>query len=136
VVEQLVSNVVLFVPLMVLGLPLWFWAPAYFLQIVFEALQHSDLRWRYGKLYPIFVSPIFHAIHHSPDRARHDSNYGKILSLWDYLFGTMSVGERPTRYGLAGIEMPVSFWGTVAAPFLSLWQKRPLLFAGRGKRSV
>ena len=49
------------------------------------------------------------AIHHSPDRARHDSNYGKILSVWDYLFGTMSVGERPARYGVAGVDMPVSF---------------------------
>jgi sterol desaturase/sphingolipid hydroxylase (fatty acid hydroxylase superfamily) len=136
VIEQVVSNIVLFVPLMVLGLPLWFWAPAYFLQIVFEGLQHSDLKWRYGRLYPVLVSPMFHAIHHSPDRARHDSNYGKILSVWDYLFGTMSVGERPARYGLAGVDMPVSFWGTLLAPFLSLWRKRPALFAGRSNASV
>ena len=136
VVEQLVSNIVLFVPLMVLGLPLWFWAPAYFLQIVFEGLQHSDLKWRYGRLYPFFVSPIFHAIHHSPDRARHDSNYGKILSVWDYVFGTMSVGERPARYGLTGIEMPVSFTGTTVAPFLSLWKQWLPLLARRSKSSV
>jgi sterol desaturase/sphingolipid hydroxylase (fatty acid hydroxylase superfamily) len=73
------------------------------------------------------VSPGFHLIHHAPDRARHDSNYGKILSIWDYLFGTMSVGERPAQYGLAGVDMPVSFWGTTVAPFVSLWQKRPLV---------
>jgi sterol desaturase/sphingolipid hydroxylase (fatty acid hydroxylase superfamily) len=94
---------------------------------VFEGLQHSDLKWRYGWLYPLFVSPIFHAIHHSPERSRHDSNYGKILSVWDYVFGTMSVGERPARYGVAGTDMPVSFCGTMVAPFLSLWQKRPRL---------
>ena len=106
-VEQIASNVLMFVPLLVLGLPLWFWAPLTVMQYVFEGMQHSDLKWRYGKLYPIVVSPAFHLIHHSPDRARHDSNYGKILSVWDYLFGTISVGERPARYGVAGVDMPV-----------------------------
>jgi sterol desaturase/sphingolipid hydroxylase (fatty acid hydroxylase superfamily) len=114
---------------MVLGLPLWYWAPAYLVQLGFESVQHSDLRWRYGRLYPVLVSPIFHAIHHSPDRARHDSNYGKILSIWDYLFATISLGERPAQYGLAGVDMPVSFSGTLAAPFVALWQQRRLVFA-------
>jgi sterol desaturase/sphingolipid hydroxylase (fatty acid hydroxylase superfamily) len=134
VVEQLASNVVLFIPLMVLGLPLWYWAPVYLVQLGFESVQHSDLRWRYGWLYPVLVSPVFHAIHHSPDRAHHDSNYGKILGIWDHLFGTMSIGERPVRYGLAGVDMPVSFSGTLAAPFVELWQKRQIVFS-RGKRA-
>jgi sterol desaturase/sphingolipid hydroxylase (fatty acid hydroxylase superfamily) len=120
--EQLVSNVVLFVPMKILGFPLWYWAPIILAQSLFEALQHSDLNWRFGKLYPILVSPVFHAIHHSPDRSRHDSNYGKILSIWDYLFGTLSTGERPQKYGLTGVEMPVSFSGTTLAPFISLWR--------------
>ena len=132
VMEQVVSNIVLFVPLMLLGLPLWFWAPAYLLQFLFESLQHSDLKWRYGKFYPVLVSPIFHAIHHSPDRARHDSNYGKILSIWDYLFGTISVGERPVRYGLEGVNMPVSFTATTIAPFVELWQRVPKIQRKRG----
>jgi sterol desaturase/sphingolipid hydroxylase (fatty acid hydroxylase superfamily) len=122
VIEQLLTNVIMFVPLMIFGLPLWYWGPAFFLQAIFEGLQHSDIKWRYGRLYPIFVSPVFHAIHHSPARGRHDSNYGKILSVWDHLFGTMSEGERPAHYGLAGVTMPVSFLGTLAAPFIELWQ--------------
>jgi sterol desaturase/sphingolipid hydroxylase (fatty acid hydroxylase superfamily) len=132
-VEQIVSNAVLFVPLMVLGLPLWYWAPVAFVQFVFEGLQHSDLKWRYGWLYALLVSPVFHAIHHSPERSRHDSNYGKILSIWDYLFGTISVGERPARYGLPDVNMPVSFFGTMAAPFLSLWRKWPQFFSGQAR---
>lgn len=115
--EQLFVNLLMYVPLMLLGMPKWYWAPAMLIQNVFEGLQHSDLNWRYGKLYPVIVSPVFHAIHHSPERSRHDSNYGKILSVWDSLFGTMSKGERPEKYGLAGVEMPVSFWGTFFAPF-------------------
>jgi sterol desaturase/sphingolipid hydroxylase (fatty acid hydroxylase superfamily) len=127
--EQLFGNFLMYVPLMLLGMPKWYWAPAMLMQNFFEAVQHSDLNWRYGRLYPFLVSPVFHAIHHSPDRARHDSNYGKILSVWDYLFGTMSTGERPAKYGVAGLEMPVSFWGTFFAPFDQLRRRataRPL----------
>jgi sterol desaturase/sphingolipid hydroxylase (fatty acid hydroxylase superfamily) len=136
VVEQLATNLVMLVPLMALGMPLWFWAPVYFLQLVFEGLQHCDLKWRYGWLYPILVSPMFHAIHHAPDIARQSSNYGKILGIWDHLFGTLYAGERPTRYGLADADMPVSFLGTVAAPFVALWRRRPQISGDQGRRSA
>jgi len=56
--------------------------------------------------------------------------------VWDYLFGTMSVGERPARYGLAGVDMPVSFWDTTAEPFIALWRKRPRRSVERRERSV
>jgi sterol desaturase/sphingolipid hydroxylase (fatty acid hydroxylase superfamily) len=135
VVEQLVSNIVLFVPLMVLGLPTWYWAPVFSVQLVFEGLQHADLNWRFGWLYPIVVSPSFHAIHHAPDLEHNTSNYAKILSIWDYVFGTISAAARPTRYGLDGTDMPVSFWGTMAAPFISLWRKRPPFPIGRSGRN-
>jgi sterol desaturase/sphingolipid hydroxylase (fatty acid hydroxylase superfamily) len=35
-----------------------------------------------------FVTPDMHRVHHSPDRAETDSNYGFNLSLWDRWFGT------------------------------------------------
>ena len=124
IVEQMVSNIIMFVPAMLLGVPVWYWGPVFLMQNIFEGLQHSDIKWRFGPLYPIFVSPVFHAIHHSPERARHDSNYGKILSVWDHLFGTMSVGDRPPRYGLTGDTMPVSFTGTFVEPFVELWRGR------------
>lgn len=36
----------------------------------------------------IIVTPDMHRVHHSDDRAEHDSNYGFSLSVWDRLFGT------------------------------------------------
>lgn len=120
ILEQLYMNLAMYVPLMILGMPTWYWLPLALAQYVFEGLQHADLEWRFGKLYPVFVSPVFHAIHHAPERARHDGNYGKILSVWDHLFGTVSAGPRPERYGLNGPQMPVSFWGTLVAPFRPL----------------
>ena len=49
-----------------------------------------------------------------------ESYYGKILSNWDYLFGAMSKGDRPERYGLTGLEMPVLFLGTFLRPLGNL----------------
>jgi sterol desaturase/sphingolipid hydroxylase (fatty acid hydroxylase superfamily) len=128
--EQLYVNVLMYVPLMLLGMPTWYWLPAMLLQNLFEAFQHSDLRWRYGALYPFVVSPVFHAIHHSPERARHDSNYGKVLSVWDRVFGTISSGERPRRYGVEGLEMPATFWGSLVAPFRPTGVREPRVPVG------
>ena len=120
IAEPLITGFLTYVPLMLLGTPNWYWAPMAMLQILFDALKHSDLKWRYGRLYPIIVSPVFHGIHHSSERAQHDSNYGGILGVWDYLFGTMSVGERPAVYGAPGIEGRDTFLGTCLAPFRQL----------------
>jgi sterol desaturase/sphingolipid hydroxylase (fatty acid hydroxylase superfamily) len=120
IVEPLISGVLLYVPLMLLGAPNWFFAPVIALQVLFEAVKHSDLKWRYGGLYPIIVSPVFHGIHHASERVQHDSNYGAILAVWDYLFGTMSTGDRPATYGAPGIEGRDTVLGTCLAPFRQL----------------
>lgn len=63
------------------------------------------------------VTPDMHRVHHSDQRAEHDSNYGFSLSIWDRLFGTyvaqpqrghddMTIGlewqdDRPAQLGWA-----------------------------------
>jgi len=63
------------------------------------------------------VTPDMHRVHHSDDRAEHDSNYGFSLSIWDRMFGTyiaqpqkghegMTIGlqwqdDRPAKLGWA-----------------------------------
>jgi sterol desaturase/sphingolipid hydroxylase (fatty acid hydroxylase superfamily) len=63
----------------------------------------------------VLVTPDMHRVHHSVDRAEHDSNYGFALSVWDRIFGTyiaqprdghddMTIGlqwqdERPAQLG-------------------------------------
>ena len=85
--------------------------------VAFELVQHAELPWRYGRLYPVLVSPVFHSLHHSPERARHDSNYGKILSLWDFLFGTAIRDlPRPERTGVEGLKVPETVMGQLLAP--------------------
>jgi sterol desaturase/sphingolipid hydroxylase (fatty acid hydroxylase superfamily) len=123
-VEQLITNVVMVAPLLVLGMPTKTWLPLFVFQYGLEFVQHADLRWRYGALYGVLVSPTFHAFHHSTDRAHYDRNFGKILSLWDFVFGTAVSGERPVRFGVDGLVIPERLGAQFVAPFRQLLRSR------------
>jgi hypothetical protein len=48
------------------------------------ALPHANVRWTYGKLGRVFISPAYHRIHHS-DTGRLDINLGTVFAIWDVL---------------------------------------------------
>jgi sterol desaturase/sphingolipid hydroxylase (fatty acid hydroxylase superfamily) len=55
--------------------------------------QHADIalpRRLDRALSWVIVTPRLHRLHHNPERATHDSNYGELLTLWDRLFGTFN----------------------------------------------
>lgn len=54
------------------------------------------------KLRHVFVTPDMHRIHHSVDRAEHDTNYGFNLAIWDRLFGTYTAEP---RFGHTGMDI-------------------------------
>jgi sterol desaturase/sphingolipid hydroxylase (fatty acid hydroxylase superfamily) len=116
-VEQLTTNLLLFVPLLILGIPPRAWLGVKFVQAFFEGIQHSDLDWRFGRLYRVVVSPTFHAIHHSAEQRHYDRNFGKILSVWDFVFGTAASDARPTRFGVDGLVMRESLVDQFLRPF-------------------
>jgi sterol desaturase/sphingolipid hydroxylase (fatty acid hydroxylase superfamily) len=117
-IEQLVASLILFVPLLVIGLPPGTWLPLVAVLTALEFAQHADLPWRFGPLYRVLVSPVFHAIHHSTEARHHDRNFGKILSTWDVVFGTAVIHEdRPRRFGVEGLHMPESLGAQMVMPF-------------------
>lgn len=121
--DQLLTNCVLFVPWLILGVPTFAWLPVYLLQQVLEGVQHAELPWRYGPLYRIIVSPVFHAIHHSTQPEHYNKNYAKILSVWDIVFGTaVCDAPRPRVYGVVGLSMPESLTQHFFASFALLWR--------------
>ncbi len=74
-------------------------------------LHHSNIRFPepLDRLLRLFVpTPLLHRIHHSPLRSEHDANYGAMLSLWDRLFGTLTVKPvtPETPVGLDGEDSP------------------------------
>jgi sterol desaturase/sphingolipid hydroxylase (fatty acid hydroxylase superfamily) len=71
-------------------------------------LQHANLRWTYGPLGLVIVSPAYHRLHHAPDIQR--ANLGVVLTIWDVLAGCARFPSRhaaPGRTGLDGRPVPV-----------------------------
>jgi sterol desaturase/sphingolipid hydroxylase (fatty acid hydroxylase superfamily) len=62
---------------------------------------HANFQAKIGHLSRFFVTPQFHRIHHATDPKYHNSNYGICLSLWDFIFGTATVDNKPiVNFGL------------------------------------
>lgn len=113
--EQLSVGLCMIVPAYLLGVPQRRWLPLLFLQLFSETMQHARLPWSFGPLRRLFVSPRFHSIHHSADAREYNGNYGRVLSLWDALFGTYVESEQIERvHGVEGMEVPE----TLVAQFL------------------
>lgn len=75
-------------------------------------LRHSHIWLRYPCwLEHVLISPAQHQAHHSVDPRHHNRNYGEVLALWDWLFGTLYITQpdEAIRFGLAdaaGVPLP------------------------------
>lgn len=70
-------------------------------------LRHSHIWLRYPAWAEhILISPAQHQVHHSVDPRHHNRNYGEVLAVWDWLFGTLYVTEpsEEIRFGLGDAE--------------------------------
>jgi len=71
-------------------------------------LQHANLRWTFGPLGRMLVSPAYHRFHHACDDQA--VNLGVVLTIWDILTGYARFparGDGLTRTGLDGRPVPV-----------------------------
>jgi sterol desaturase/sphingolipid hydroxylase (fatty acid hydroxylase superfamily) len=95
------------------------------------ALAHANLRWTFGPLGRVFVSPAYHRQHHrSHDGGRGHVNFGFALVCWDQMTGRALFPDDPAaavETGLAGRPVPVeqdqghglahTVFGQLAEPF-------------------
>jgi sterol desaturase/sphingolipid hydroxylase (fatty acid hydroxylase superfamily) len=82
-------------------------------------LQHANLRWTFGPLGRILVSPAYHRLHHATDIQ--DANLGVVLTIWDVLVGRARFPARASRVGRTGLDgrpVPVEQDNPAAPP---LW---------------
>jgi sterol desaturase/sphingolipid hydroxylase (fatty acid hydroxylase superfamily) len=67
-------------------------------------VAHANVRWTFGALGQLFVSPVFHQLHHAhPDISENETatNYGAVLSIWDKIFGTAAQPTiAPAQFGV------------------------------------
>jgi sterol desaturase/sphingolipid hydroxylase (fatty acid hydroxylase superfamily) len=110
-----ISEVIL---LILLGVPPTWWLPFSLARGFLASVQHTELDWSYGRLYPVLVSPVFHRLHHSRARRDFDSNYSQLFSMWDYLFGTANPShEPPLAVGVEGLPPERTLIGQFWGPF-------------------
>ena len=67
-------------------------------------LPHTNVRWSYGPLGRVLVSPAYHRLHHAVE-GRQDANLGVVFTVWDVLAGKArfpTKGAMPCATGLAG----------------------------------
>ncbi len=83
-------------------------------------LQHANVRWTFGPVGRVIVSPTYHRLHHAPDVQ--NMNLGVVLTIWDVLAGCARFPSRSDavgRTGLDGRPVPVE-QDDAAAPVLLL----------------
>ena len=82
-------------------------------------LQHANLRWTFGPLGRVIVSPAYHRLHHARDNQA--VNLGVVLTIWDVLARCASFparGEAAGRTGLDGRPVPVEQDDSAGSPLL------------------
>ena len=98
--------------------------------VVTSHLHHAAIAWTPGAVTRwqrwigwLIVTPAAHWMHHDPDPALTNSNYGQLFSLWDHLFGTFRAPQLPVHEsGLDALRAPQ--WHTVGGMLQTPWRAR------------
>jgi sterol desaturase/sphingolipid hydroxylase (fatty acid hydroxylase superfamily) len=80
---------------------------------------HANVRWSFGPVGRVLVSPSYHRIHHAA-QGRNDVNLGTVLTLWDILSHRAVFplpGTAPIDTGIAGQPLPLEQEGARSRPF-------------------
>jgi sterol desaturase/sphingolipid hydroxylase (fatty acid hydroxylase superfamily) len=96
-------------------------------------LQHANVRWTFGPIGRVLVSPAYHRLHHAPETQR--VNLGVVLTIWDVIAGYArfpSRGDAVERTGLAGRPVPVEQDDSARPALLLLAKQLIEPFQGRG----
>ena len=121
-VDHFIFDSLNFVPLLILGASPMGWLPLYLTIRSLGIAQHSRIKWRFGPLSKILVTPRFHSFHHSVDPRHYNKNFGAYLTIWDHIFRTaVDAPEQPAEFGLSDVKMPTLI-STFVVPFRLLRQ--------------
>lgn len=81
-------------------------------------LLHANVRFRFGLLEKIIVTPAYHAVHHAQDACAVDKNFAFHLPFLDRLFGTQYLPPAaPTQFGIEGPPVPSGYVRQFVHPF-------------------
>lgn len=92
---------------------------AYAIFIGFHAtLIHANVRWRFGWLEQVFVTPRHHHWHHADHPDAINTNYAVHFAFIDRIFGSLYLPDGwPEDYGISGEQPEPSYRGHTLHPF-------------------
>jgi len=106
--EVVVYKTLSYLPLVVLGVDWRVMLGIAVFGTLMQDLNHANIRADWGPLRYLFNSPMMHVWHHDVEvHGKGGQNFGIVLSVWDWLFGTVywpKDAERPERLGFAGMD--------------------------------
>lgn len=65
---------------------------------VADFLLHTHVPISYGWMNRILLAPVLHSIHHSAEERHRDTNLAVILTIWDWMFGTLYLPKKDDEY--------------------------------------
>jgi sterol desaturase/sphingolipid hydroxylase (fatty acid hydroxylase superfamily) len=124
--EIVVYKTLSYLPLVILGVDGRVLLAIAVLWTVMLDLNHANVPLSWGPLRYVLNSPKMHVWHHDVElHGKGGQNFGQVLSVWDWLFGTVywpADRDRPERLGFAGMERyPRGLLGRFFYPF---WKPR------------
>jgi sterol desaturase/sphingolipid hydroxylase (fatty acid hydroxylase superfamily) len=92
---------VFYVPVALLGFPLWAFVTMHGLNLIYQFWIHTKLVEKLPAPFEyILNTPSHHRVHHGVNNPYLDKNYGGIFIFWDRLFGTFVTETEQVRYGI------------------------------------
>ncbi len=62
--------------------------------LMMDFVRHTHLKVSFGRwINAVIICPHYHQLHHSTDTRHFNKNFGLMLSVWDRLFGTLSIPQ-------------------------------------------
>ncbi len=114
--ETLVAGILLFMIVMLLGIPVLVYLLFGFAAAIHSGLSHANIAlpaWLDSALRILIVTPDMHRTHHSVAMREGNSNFGALFTIWDRLFGTYVAhpkrGESNLLMGLPASQRPRRF---------------------------
>ena len=126
--EVVVYKTLSYLPLVILGVDGTVILLMAIVSTLMQDLNHSNLRIDWGPLRYLFNSAKMHVWHHDIiQHGRGGQNFGIVLSVWDWIFGTAywpADQEQPEQLGFEGMEetYPRSAMARFVYPFVK-WRK-------------
>lgn len=92
-------------------------------------MEHINIRFNAGIWNYVFNTAELHRWHHSEEVEESNTNYGKILVVWDLVFGThyYAKNQSPVRVGVKNEKVPTTYLEQTVYPFRLLNKQTTLL---------